>query len=1678
MKLFRALSLSALCFLTRHTCAAVPVFEDAIPSSTTNQDDQSTRNQNSYSTSSRQSSSSDWKKDRERRTANFILKEVKRCRDLLPNEIGFLVHIDYSKAFIPYQEDKVNPNDSIIQKRVIGKMIKTWKSMPTDQRLQAVGSGAGLLALPAFLTGAAQAWDAEQIQKIKQKAAEAEVKKKGGKILTKQAATSAMPPPPPPSAFNHVKRDEIMILERMQDYQSSSKEQRGFPSTISKSMGHVHLPSVRPTASHAAGKTVSQFTGHISGHAASHAKSFRSTASSRPISTSQKPSNSMKEPNPTVARVLSWTGAMTSLMYIPAAYQAVHKAQYVTDDDAHAYRRRRLNDEGMTFDRSQIDELPFVTCVPVSRKGSDYIIPKGALHMQNAQNPSLFSSMTSMDDEGSAFDRRGESATLNKAGKHAKMVGIAGMGIGLGWLMHQLNQKRDQDDKSANPENMLTRRQISDSSDSEFWERGFKPGKGSVLTAAFFGGTALSAAGLGVPQLHATVTEDAKAGNVKGNGQHLQKRDQVVFQRRQTIKHQLARAATDKVTMFLATTATAYGAVKTAAASALYNAVVNPNQKPNPPKQHVRRNIKFTNLEEQYESEKTVSDDSEPCQDDDCQFERRSGRKTTLVAAALLGTFLGQRTGKAGQEKENKQYLEQIGQAPTKQRRNDNNDDDLRFVKRAPGKNAEVAETATSSFKPYVGSGAVAVSTLAASLAGRKTIKTVSTKELDKRESVKAIDIAPTIFKRAPGKGGALGKAVSKLARSASKGKNSAIQHTVAESVSITHVHLGNQGNTPHVIHTGGQHHSPKHSSGYSSAGSSSSTGSVRSKPRLQRQSSTASSSSSSPSNPPPRSHQQHRKPKHEPNEHVKEFYRENPDVQMPSRVEEVHRIHHAPSEHHDAPAQQIKKKSSMGKKVVFGAGGAALGVLGHHQYTNAVDAQAQAAQQQAEQAPPTDPAPAPAKRSIIEKRSPQGRRGRHGHGGSGSTSFKVVHQHVFDHHLEPAVHQMKKGGGKKGAIGALLLGAVAGVVGHAMYHNSKANQTANQSQPVDAAAATTPPEPAPDSPPKPDKLAPPASAPKKRNFDEENVRLERRDGKTGGKLASALTGGLAGMAITAYGYAFTHDQPGTRKKHTVPVGTLPQNTDGATKAQRRSINDDDLQREALATQIIKSEVLPDSNACGIMEEITNEKRNVFAKYLNKMTPKQKVGTAIGAGIALSTAAAMVDPGAKEATQPIVKRTLNDEGMLDKRGRYGKKDIAIVSALAGVAGLTGMMKRDECSNKFVIVQEPIYQDIVARAAPKSFQNRAFAIADYATIALMGGTLIKNSVGALSSKAHRKRDEESFDTEDAVLFSKRKSDALPSKSEILQPIDTEYQSFLNKRSPGAADSRRKEGNAAAGNTHPSHPLPHRPGRRLSQHLQHPVMHHASNHDPLHHHPSGPNAKLADAANIAAIGAAAAGAASAVHSFSHSNGDVSHQQGHRKRDLSTEEVWVVSKSDPIEVADERIQDESLKDDISGQTYSRRAKMNLSGPFTHTLARQTSRVTASATHSNHPTMDSLVGKMSMATIAGAITAPVLKSVLGGSPSPPSKGGSASRIPNKRDIEFRPSLIKRQEYSKYIEAVKKEVTKSNKPGKREFANSFPETWQEVKMIKRKATAAASQPEYTKYIEAVKEAADKAGKQ
>lgn len=489
MKLFRALSVSALCFLTRHTCAAVPVFEDTIPSMREN--NRANGKKEPYSFTSSQYNTKQWKENQERKMANYILQEIKNCRSLLPSENGFLVHIDYSTSsymLSPVQETSSNSN-SLMQKRVLRKLVKTWKSMPTDQRLQAVGSLAGVLALPAFLTGAAQAWDAEQIQKIKQKAAEAEVAKhKGVKVKKEKDQSTTAMPPPPPSAFNHVKRNEIII-------QYDRKEQRGLPGTISKSLGHVHLPSGRSSMNRAASR------------GATHAGSHMSTGMSKSVSSATKQANTVKEPNPTVARVLSWTGAMTSLMYIPAAYQAIHKAQYVTDDDAHAYKRRAINnDEGMEFDL----QLPTVTCIPIARKGLNYVIPEGALQSQNVLSSSFSSTMPFYQD--TSLNRRAESAALNKAGKHAKLVGIAGMGVGLGWLMHQLNQRRDE---NGTDENTLLRRDDSEMEGSEELERRWKPGKGSVLTSAIFAGTALSASGFGVPQLHATITEDPKAGKRK-----------------------------------------------------------------------------------------------------------------------------------------------------------------------------------------------------------------------------------------------------------------------------------------------------------------------------------------------------------------------------------------------------------------------------------------------------------------------------------------------------------------------------------------------------------------------------------------------------------------------------------------------------------------------------------------------------------------------------------------------------------------------------------------------------------------------------------------------------------------------------------------------------------------------------------------------------------------------------------------------------------------------------------------------------------------------------------------------------------------------------------------------------------------------------------------------------------
>ena len=100
-------------------------------------------------------------------------------------------------------------------------------------------------------------------------------------------------------------------------------------------------------------------------------------------------------------------------------------------------------------------------------------------------------------------------------------------------------------------------------------------------------------------------------------------------------------------------------------------------------------------------------------------------------------------------------------------------------------------------------------------------------------------------------------------------------------------------------------------------------------------------------------------------------------------------------------------------------------------------------------------------------------------------------------------------------------------------------------------------------------------------------------------------------------------------------------------------------------------------------------------------------------------------------------------------------------------------------------------------------------------------------------------------------------------------------------------------------------------------------------------------------------------------------------------------------------------------------------------------------------------------MATIAGAITAPILKSVLGGGSSSPSKSPSHSPSPVKRNFTTPEiSMEKRAEYSKYIEAVKQQVIE--KPKKRGNSNSM----DEIKLVKRKAAATA---DYGKYIEAVK---------
>lgn len=296
----------------------------------------------------------------------YLTVRIQLCIDQVPAGHGLLVHFQQSSFKTSSSKDVKTKNQSKYQKRFIKTAIKTFKEMPLEQRLGVMSTLAGTITLPSYMTSAAQAWDAEQISKIKSKAVEVELKKSknggggGGnktspkpKLVKHAAKIVQLPPPLLPPVHGKRSFDQIYLVKRSMELNKLKKSQSITKGFASMSHGSPTIHGL-------------QNGSHSTAHSTTR-KAFSSSNISKPNA------NKTKQTNQTVSKVMSWMSASVNLLYIPVAWMTTHKAQRVTDDDTHSYKKRDVNE-------FMDERLPIVKCIPIAHLGErDFIIPLGAL---------------------------------------------------------------------------------------------------------------------------------------------------------------------------------------------------------------------------------------------------------------------------------------------------------------------------------------------------------------------------------------------------------------------------------------------------------------------------------------------------------------------------------------------------------------------------------------------------------------------------------------------------------------------------------------------------------------------------------------------------------------------------------------------------------------------------------------------------------------------------------------------------------------------------------------------------------------------------------------------------------------------------------------------------------------------------------------------------------------------------------------------------------------------------------------------------------------------------------------------------------------------------------------------------------------------------------------------------
>jgi hypothetical protein len=1117
---------------------------------------------------------------------------IQQCIATTPSSHGLLIQIDLSEvsgSHLRSLDDDLEHEDmdeaeavERLRKRFVKQIAKTWKSMPSEQRIGTLGMVLSLATVPAWLIGSVQSIADASIKQAKLSAAKAQILM--GEAQRLQGAKSPAPSSPPATTAPKAKRQDIESAANTrkssigQDITINIRfDRRDRAGTLAKG---VKVPA--SAASHVifefddliikGGKAISELLHGGSPHVpkvpaspsldrvASHISEVSQTASKAAAAAASKvPADHIpgrpipKEDNKVVKKMLGYAGASYPLIYFPAAAITVYNARRKpeTKADVSKYRRAEaFDDDGSTF-------LPRVSCVPVAKVDGmdDYVIPSGSLDVDAPVDDDRTDTYYAADhSEQPHLTKRDPQAgpaavkVVSKVAHPLKLLGIGTMATGIGYIMHRINQKRELADDDL--DETLVRRSSSAQSDDDI--RMEKRYNGRIFFAGLLAGTALSKAGFGVPKLRPNIVEKEKRDVNEQN---------VLLKR--GFNNSLMRVATDKVTIAVASMAGGYGLIKSGLGGKMKKLVMNPKILPAdaPAAAQVAK--------------RALADDDAS----DVPMQKRMGRGIVVALGLAGGVYAAQRTGRRGQEREDKQFEQQRSKVKpeylTRRSLADVDDEDVVWIRRG----------------------------------GEQKL-----------------------LRNALSMGDDLLRGAGKKIGSALHGEGQALRRTASRSRTLQR--LESVGSTS------------------SNRGRSLSRGPGPSGRRYSRSIS--------------------RKPAPEPR----------------VKYEEVHHFYHADEAGTAALKEAGKegavkgaKKASKGKAAAMVAGGAAAGAYTHHLYTKHVASKAAEPAQIEPTVADTALAPAPmaappaqditaapsseaagdvkpARRAFIEDEDGVNMQKR---------EKNVFVQRNIHHHnlpntasmLDTAETTLAKSKGLSVGKKVMLAfgGALIGVLVHSLYHNAKVTKAEK-----DAAASQAE-----------------AAAPVARRslaVESDDATLQIRDGRS--VMAKAIFGLFGATAVGATAYAYKHNNPGVRKQITLPKGALIPEGGGMRK------RDTEVQRGATIARR------------GLLAKLSG----VGKKLLGVMRAGNKKSTAlaVGTGLTLSTAAAMVEPKPAEAKLPQ-KRSLDDLPRLQKRnpqagrlmklfepvtkiwtnfgakhGRLAQKGM-IVAGLSVGAGATGMLRK-------------------------------------------------------------------------------------------------------------------------------------------------------------------------------------------------------------------------------------------------------------------------------------------------------------------------------------------------------------------------------------------------------------------